>query len=235
MPIKVVKRFTAWSFSRLIEYEECPFKAHQKHILRNTEPDKLVFQRGRDIETEAYAYIFDPKGKLPKSCEAFPEEFTLMRKNRKAVLSQRDMAFDVNWRPVDWFAKDAWVRIKMDLLLEEPTGKTKQHWRAHVVDLKTGRIYEDKLDQLDLYNLAALCLDESIITHHPQVSFAEMWYLDQGETRERTLFLKDVAKAKAYWAKRVKPLFADGAFLPRPGNHCRWCHLSKTKGGPCPY
>jgi hypothetical protein len=90
-----------------------------------------------------------------------------MRKNRKAVLSQRDMAFDNDWKPVDWFAKNAWVRIKMDLLLEEPSVQGGKHWRVHVVDLKTGRIYEDKLDQLDLYNLAALCLDESIITHAP--------------------------------------------------------------------
>jgi hypothetical protein len=104
-----------------------------------------------------------------------------------------------------------------------------------VVDLKTGRIYEDKLDQLDLYNLAALCLDESIITHQPKVSYAEMWYLDQGETRERSLLIGEVEKAKAYWAKRVKPLFADKSFLPRPGQHCKWCHLSKSKGGPCPY
>lgn len=236
MPIRVIKKFTAWSFSRLIEYEECPFKAHQKHILKNTEPDKPVFQRGRDIETEAYRYIFNKDTiPLPKSCEAFPEEFALMRKNRKTVLSQRDMAFDNDWKPVDWFAKNAWVRIKMDLLLEEPSVQGGKHWRIHVVDLKTGRIYEDKLDQLDLYNLAALCLDESIITHAPQVSFAEMWYLDQGETRERKLLRTEVEKAKAYWAKRVKPLFADTSFLPRPGMHCRWCHLSKSKGGPCPY
>jgi hypothetical protein len=236
MPIKIIKQFTAWSFSRLIEYEECPFKAHQKHILKNTEPDKPVFQRGRDIEAEAYRYIFDKKPvPLPASCQAFPDEFKFMRKNQQVVLSQRDMAFDQDWRPVDWFAPNAWVRIKIDLLLEELAPGSKKHWRIHVVDLKTGRIYEDKLDQLDLYNLAALCLGDEIITHGPQVSFAEMWYLDHGETRERSLFLTDVAKAKAYWAKRVKPLFADKSFLPRPGMHCKWCHLSKNKGGPCPY
>ena len=240
MPIRVVKQFTAWSFSRLIEWEECPFKAHQKHILKNTEPDKPVFQRGRDIEEAAYKYIFSKTPlPLPKSCTAFPDEFKLMRKQRKVVISNHDMAFDKDWRPVEWFSKSAWVRVKMDLLLEEPLGLSRggkyKHWRVHVVDLKTGRIYEDKLDQLDLYNLAALCLGDEIITHGPQVSFAEMWYLDQGETRERSLFLTDVAKAKAYWAKRVKPLFADKSFLPRPGQHCKWCHLAKSNGGPCPY
>jgi len=236
MPIKMVKRFTAFSFSRLTDYEQCPLRARLKHLDKVPEPDKPVFQRGRDIEEAAYKYIFDKKGiPLPEACAAFPEEFAFLRKIRKSVLSQRDMAFDKDWRPVDWFAKDAWIRVRMDLMYEELVPGSKKHHRVHVIDLKTGKIYEDKLSQLDIYNLAALCLDDSIVTHGSKVSVAEMYYLDQGETRERALMASEVEKAKAYWVKRVTPMFNDTSFLPRPSMMCKWCQYAKSKGGVCPY
>jgi len=218
-----------------MDYEQCPFKAARKHLDKMTEPDRGALARGREVEEAVYAYIFRRAKSLPAAGARFPEELAALRKIHRSVLSNREMAFTRDWKPCDWFASDAWVRIKMDLLWEEALPGSKRYTRAHVVDLKTGKIYEDKLDQLDLYNLAALLLGDDLLPSAPDTAFAEMYYLDQGETRDRSLVRSGVAKAQRHWEQRVRAMFADASFLPKPGMYCRFCHLRKDAGGPCPY
>lgn len=251
MPIKKVKRITAWSYSRLTAWEECPFKAKMKFIEKVEEPEGPALARGRAMEDAIYGFLF-PKHdgllkkakarliKLPASGELFPEELDALKKIASGVLNNRELAFDREWRQCDWKDWDrVYVRIKMDLLwlsslkaqFKEPTSKRDACLR--VVDLKSGKIYEDKLDQLDLYLVAALKLEPGVLPMTADVAQAEMWYLDQGETRVATMMRHDLPKKLAAWDKRVAPMLADESFLPTPGWQCKRCYLSKTKGGPC--
>ena len=39
----------------------------------------------------------------------------------------------------------------------------------------------------------------------------------------------------AKWEGKVRPMFEDEAFLPRPGEACRFCDFNRSGGGPCRY
>jgi hypothetical protein len=248
MPIRRVKQFKSWSFSRLNDWEACPLRAKLKHLDKVLEPEGPALKRGQEIEAEINGFLFKGGKRaptLPESGVRFREELSALRGVAKTVLCNKDIAFDRDWQPCPWDAWDrAWVRIRMDLLWasspEDPfvlPRKAKQAV-ARVVDLKTGKIYEDKIDQVDLYKLGALLLEPGLL---PTVVAAtsQLWYLDQGETRPdgswSSLLPADVEKAKRYWEKRVRPMLLDEAFLPRPSNRCRWCPHAKEKGGTCPY
>jgi hypothetical protein len=248
MPIRRVKQFKSWSFSRLNDWEVCPLRARKKYLEKFEEPEGPAFTRGKKIEVEINKYLFTQKSKVmkcPDSGARFIDELNALRSISKSVICNKDLAFDRDWKPCPWDAWDrAWVRIRMDLLWasspEDPfvlPRKVKQAV-ARVVDLKTGKIYEDKIDQVDLYKLCALLIEPGLL---PTVVAAtsQLWYLDEGETRPdgswSSLLPADVEKAKRYWEKRVRPMLLDEAFLPRPSNRCRWCPHAKEKGGPCPY
>ena len=104
------------------------------------------------------------------------------------------------------------------------------------VDIKTGRIYEDKVDQVDLYNLVSICMTD-IFPREAESSAAQLWYLDQGQTRPEESWTgitrSDIEKEKKRWEKRVRPMMMDEAFLPTPGEQCRYCPHRKSVGGAC--
>jgi RecB family exonuclease len=232
---------TAWSYSRLTTWEECPLKCKLKNIDKIQEPDGPAKGRGIAIEGEVMDYIFGRAKTLPESCARFPEELAALRKISNRLVIKKKLAFTREWKLCDYFGSDAWLRIEMDLFWEELIPGQKKHWRVRVVDIKTGKIYEDKVDQVELYNLCALLLDEpdDFVTHSPQTAFSELYYLDQGETRDRAMVASDVAKAKSYWENRAVRMLADTAFQPTPSYRCKWCFFRKANkaegGGQCPY
>lgn len=248
MPIRRKRKFTSWSYSRLTEWEACPFRAAKKHLEKVKEPEGPALARGKLIEAEVYDFVFKKGKTVPKSGALFKEELTKLQKIARAVLNNRDLAFDRDWKPCAWDDWDrAWVRIRMDLLwaasLEDPfklPTKATKGVGIYVSDLKSGRIYEDKLDQLDLYKATALLLEPGFLSNlELDVALSQMWYLDQGETRPAgswdSLTRAELPKALKKWEKRVTPMLLDEAFVPKPGFHCKYCHLAKTKGGSCPY
>lgn len=240
MPIKRLPQLDAWSYSRLSKFRVCPMACRLANIDRIKEPEGEALIRGQRIEAEALGYLADKKLALPESCARFPDEFAELRKIGRRVMRKLKLAFDRNWKLLpDYYAPGVWFRMEFDLVWEELLPGSKKHWRVHVVDLKTGKIYEDKLDQVELYNLVALLLPEELITHNPQIAFSEMWYLDQGDTRNRTLTALDVPKQLKRWEAEAAALLNETAWQPKPGNQCRRCFYRKENkangGGQCPY
>lgn len=245
MPRPVQKRFKSWSYSRLVEWEQCPFRAAKKHLEKVKEPEGPALARGRSIEAAVYDYVFKKRKDLPAEGQTFADELAALRKICRSVMSNRELAVDRDWRPCAWDDwTNAWLRVKMDLLWASSRDdaftlpKKGDLVVARAADLKTGRVYEDKVDQVDLYKLVALLLPPGLMAP-TDISLGQLWYLDQGVTRPpdswSCLVRSQATKAMKVWEKRVKPMLLDEAFIPRPGNHCKYCHLSKTKGGPCPY
>jgi hypothetical protein len=233
---------TAWSYSRLLSWEGCPFACKCQNIDKIAQPEREVLKVGKATEAAALDYIFGRVDKLPTSCERFPEELAALRKISKRLVVKKKIAFNREWKVCDYFDKAAWLRIEMDIFWEELIPGQKKHWRVRVVDIKTGRVYEDKVDQVELYNLCALVLaadDSGIVTHSPQTAFSELYYLDEGEIRDRSMVVTDLVAAKAYWEKRAAPMLADTSFKPTPSYRCKWCFYRKDNrkegGGQCPF
>lgn len=234
MPIKPVKRFTAWSYTRLLDWEECPLKAKLKHLDKLKEPESPAMARGSAIHKEAEAYATGQLAKLPESLKLFKEEFTAVRKLSKRLLVEQQWGIAEDWSSTDWFDSDAlkrglpkpWLRVVIDL------GFKASAKLARMIDHKTGKIRDTHKDQLELYALAGFAQPEMKTVS--EVS-SELWYLDQGEIVEAKFKRKDAPDLQAKWRRRSLPMLADETFPACPGNGCRWCPFGKSKGGPCPH
>lgn len=215
---------TAWSFSRLTSYELCPSKFKFSVIEKLPEPGSPAMDRGQAIHKEGEEYLKGVRTEMPVSYELLHQE--MEHAKQAGAESELEVTFTKDWGLTGWFEPDAWLRIKIDMLLREPGV-------IRLVDFKTGKNRGGYEDQLELYALAALLM-------HPAVEHVtgELWFVDSGEiisTAHGAYTQADVEELKAKWAKRVKPLFADTVFAPRPNNLCRWCHYRKENNGPCQY
>lgn len=227
------KKFTAWSFSRYSEYRLCPRKAYLKHIEKIKEPPNDAMQRGADIGRLAELFIKGKVKRLPKELSLFSKTFASMRdtykKNPQRMVVEDQWALDSKWAKTGWFAKDCVVRMKVD------AGRLEKPGFMLITDWKTGKYRAEKreeyTEQLELYSLAALMLDETL----EKVS-ARLAYLDEGlvfpepgsdEEATLTFTRADIPRLKRTWDKRTRAMLLDRSFPPRPNDRCRWCHYRK--------
>lgn len=235
MPKLAVKQFTSWSFSRWRDYLNCPLQARFKHLDRMKEEPGPALVRGTEIHEEAEKFVKDSPPVLPKSLRLFEEEFTWLLK--KKATPEATWAFTKDWTACEWDDwANCWVRIKVDVSWLEDKGKT-----LHVVDYKTGRYREDKIDgeygiQMKLYALGGF-------KQFPKVKrvITSLWFLDEGkifggaENHNSCFDRSQETELQEFWGRATYALFKDRDFAPRPGNHCRFCTWAKSKKGPSVY
>lgn len=168
-----------------------------------------------------------------------PQIASLVKKLRKTkgVVAQLSLAVDASWRQVEWFAKSAWLRAKMDVVI--PTKKLLKiiDWKSGNIDKSKGVIRErpEYHDAMRIYQAVGLSC-------YPQAEAeATMAFLDAPPKLESpfkslpVLKRKDLGDMQVRINEQAKPMLADTNFAPRPGMHCRWCDFSKGRGGPCPF
>lgn len=218
----------AWSFSRLQCYEECPAKFRYRNIDKLPEPKGDALLRGIKIHGIAETYL---KGKdpdeLPPALETFDGQFQELHALTPMV--EQKWAFTSTWKPTGFFAKGpqaAWLRVVPDaaVLYDDAA--------AEVIDFKTGKVYGENADQVELFALATFAK----FSHVNEVT-TRLWYLDDG-TEKIGEFVRDSAaikETKEEWVERTAPMFNDTTFAPRPSNKCRWCAFSRSAGGPCAF
>lgn len=219
-------RITAWSFSRWRDYEECPFKAKCKYVLKLKEPDNQYTARGSQIHKEAEDYAGGALKKLPASLASFKDEFAKLRKLSPQL--EQQWAFTRSWQPTGWFDSNAWLRIKLDV-------NVMVKGRRYVIDHKTGKQREEHEDQLGLYALGAFLM-------HPMDDDLEVqdWYLDKKPDDPTKIVGADFTRdqlddLKAEWERKTKIMLLDAKFTPKPNDKCRFCHYRKNNGGPCKF
>jgi CRISPR/Cas system-associated exonuclease Cas4 (RecB family) len=220
MPTPVKQCITAWSYSRWKDYESCPAKAKYKHVDKLKEPGSAAMDRGSMIHKLAENYVKDKKLSLYPELASFSEEFQALRQQR--ALCEQDLAFDSNWAPVDWMARNAWLRVKMDVSVLLKT-------ELRVIDYKTGKKNPEHVVQLSLYAMAGFIVETSA-----KVANSELWYLDVGELVEAQFNRSQLSSLKENWVAKTQPMLSDTEFNPTPSpSSCRYCHFRKSNHGPC--
>lgn len=235
MVTRATDKVTSWSFSRLSDYTQCPAKFRYKHLMKLQEPPNAAMQRGTDIHKMAEDYANGALKTLPKELALFKAEFTAL-KAQKIKFIEDQWAFTVEWghtRWNDW--NNCWLRVKLDAAYVNT-----EHNALVVIDHKTGKMRDENkgeyMLQLELYGLAGLLQQPEVDVVSPR-----LWYIDAGvvfpdpQVEEVEYFRKDEKALKKTWAARVKPMFTDTSFKPKPNDKCRWCHYRKDNGGPCQY
>lgn len=233
---KPTKRIEAVSYSRYSDYKKCPALAKYKHVNKIREPEGAASAHGNDVHRMSQQFAEGQLKKLPRELAGFKAGFEILRKVN--ALCEQEWAFNRDWKKVDWFARDAWLRVKMDAhyLQSETRTVKKQKVNEDVVvaiDVKSGRVYDDHEQQRSLYALGSLLVYPSatrVIVKH--------WYLDQapGQNEAISEFPADqLPILKREWLARFNPMLNDTRFAPKPGNHCRFCFFRKSNGGPCQF
>ena len=218
-------RITAWSFSRWVLYEKCARKAYYKFIRKLPDPMGPAVERGGLIHKKAEDYI-------RKTIKAVPVELKPVEKMLKELRSvgaspELELAVDKDWKPVEWYAPNAWGRAKIDTAVMFNDGQ------LDIVDWKTGQYKPDDPDydlQLELYGVFGFATHDEAQRVHAKLAFT-----DHGEVPDKIFHRKDYKKLKVLWEKRIKPMLTDERFEPNPGRECLWCVYSKKKGGECEY
>ena len=229
-------KITSWSFSRWTCYEECPRKAKYKFIDKLPEPKGAALERGTMLHELAEYFLRGIKKTVPKELKLIAD--VLKKLKKQGALAEAEFAFNKEWKPVDWFAKDTWCRVKADATVLPVLGKDVP--TVKIDDFKSGGkadklSFQDNPDyelQLELYALAGLLRYETA-----EEADASLIFIDHGKVIpvEKRYTRKDIPRLKKLWEKRTKRMLADTVFVPNPGKACTWCHFRKSKGGPCSY
>lgn len=224
---------TAWSYSRLACYEECPRKHQYRNIRKLDEPKGDAMFRGIKIHNEAAKFLEGKTDRVPVSCLKFMPELIELKTFTPIV--EQKWAFTKKMKPTSWMAKDCWLRATLDigLIYGDGTGEA--------IDLKTGKMYDDYDDQLDLFAHTLFKMHPTEVTKSVTV---RLWYLDAGEE-----VVREISKAQALerfegLTERAEIMMSAKRFPPNPSWKCGginkagepWgCHWRKSNGGPCEY
>lgn len=217
-----MKKITSWSYSRYSQYTKCPASAKYKFIDKLPDPGNEAMERGNQIHKLAEEYTKGALKKLPPELRLFKDQFEELKKSKPIV--EEMWCFKADWSETRWDDwNNVWARIKTDAVcLDEDT--------LYVLDNKTGKKRDGYDEQLSLYALGGMLKFPNVKEVNTQ-----LWFLDSGEVVEKVYSSTEFKSLKSGWEKKVKPMLNDTRFAPKPGNHCRWCPFSKTKGGPCKF
>lgn len=223
----MVAPVTAWSYSRLAKWEECPAAFKYRNIDKYPEPQSPPMKRGDEIHQNVAAILTDqplpfPDADVPKKLGNFVNVFGHIKANQPLV--EQKWAFDKNWRTVSYFDKATHYRSILDVGVLWPNNK------FTVVDWKTGKAYGSNIEQMEQFAMA-------VMRRYPQVHSVEtrLMYLDTGQEQHEEFVRSQLGEISLKWDQRVAPLMADTVFTPRPGEYCRRCHFRKSNGGPCAF
>ena len=232
MPKAKFARLHAWSFSTYQQYLKCPFSVCLEKIQRHPgiEEKSPALERGTLIHSAAEAFVAST-GEKPELIPELARSAKRLADFRKAkARTELEWAFTSSWTPTGWWDRDAWLRMKLDVLKEEKAPPL-----VHIVDYKSGKIHDEHRQQRSLYGLGALqMISLGALSTKLATVIAEHLYTDSGQQATERYTLKDLEPLKREWLTRTEKMLTDERFPTRTGHHCSWCRFAKSKGGPCP-
>lgn len=205
----------AWSFSRLTDFEACPYRFQLKYIDKLPEAPNPHTNRGTEIHKQYERRVTHNE---PTPSTFFGPMLTNLLADALTYSVETEWAFTKQWEPCSWFDKDAWVRIKPDLHLTFPTYN-------HIIDYKTGGIKPiQHASQGQLYAIASYLLYPTTET---KTSF---WYHDHDKKQDAVYTDRQIPPLQKQWTKRAQKLETD-RFMPKPSTwNCRYCGMAPHCG-----
>lgn len=222
----------AWSFSKLLDYQQCKLRYKYKHVDRVPEEKSPAADRGTAIHQMAEDFVVGKIGSLPTELLKFSDDFCAMRArySNGLVENEQEWGFDRDWMPTAY--KTAWLRMKADAVAFNA-----RRTESIVVDYKTGRKFGNELKhgfQVQLYSLAVAIRNPTV-----EKIIAELWYIDKDELTTVTYNRKQALSFLKTFDKHASAIDAShksGVFEPSPSiTACQWCAYGPQKGNQCPH
>ena len=228
-------RIKAWSYSRLVDFEQCKLRAKFKYVDRIPEPARPLplgktehaNDRGTRIHDAAERFVRGGVELIPE-LKPFAAEFHDLRNkySHGMVSLEGEWAINKDWAPVAWGDRDAWARIKLDAFVRlSPT-------HAVVIDYKTGRKYGNEIkhaEQTQLYQLASFL-------RYPELETidVELWYTDQDDLTHMKYTRQQGMRFFQNFNRRGIAMTTATEFPPSPNVFsCKWCPYGPKGTGDC--
>ena len=214
------------SFSRLSTFENCPAQFDYLYVskrVQNMSNEASEYGDRVHKVLEAYGLLGSDEERAVMRAEAALEEKTTLSKWAHIVdkilarpgqkLFEHQMAVNRQLQPVDWFAKDVWIRSIADVLVIN--GDT-----AYCLDYKTGKV-KDNPTQLQLFAAMVMWLYPQVNT--VKTSFIWLKFDDVTNAKYERRFLDSLWRALEPRFDKVQEVIDLGVFDTKPSGLCPWC------------
>jgi len=149
----------AWSYSRLTNFETCPRKFWHISVKKDLKEEPSQAMIDGNLTHKAFEQRIRDGKILPIHLRVHEPVMAQIAAAKGEKIVEQQIALDIQWQPVEWFADNAWLRVKSDL--------TQYNGNYGVVwDWKTGRPHDD-FTQLNLNAAVLLHLAPEIQTVVP--------------------------------------------------------------------
>jgi hypothetical protein len=213
----------SWSFTALTNFEGCSARyAAEKFYCTTQWVDTPQIIWGNRVHGTSEDML---KGKPVTDLEAYEpvrkyvEAFLKQRALGADVIAEQEIALTRDMKPVSWFAKDAWFRVKLDVVIVR--GNV-----ANLYDYKTGK-FKDDPDQLKICAAAHSIVRPDVDVYNPKY----IWTQDQAVSGCDAIAKKDIP---GIWegvlgrVARMEQAWAAENFPARPSGLCPWCPIYDT-------
>jgi hypothetical protein len=154
------KNFT-WSYSRLRDYRTCPRKFNETVQLKKfPEPKSIELEAGDRLHA-AFQRRVEQGTPMPTAYQEFEDwgnEAASIKIKNQVNMCEKEIALTRDLKPTGYFAKDVWLRIKIDLIKLYPRSSGDY---AQVIDYKTGK-FKEEIIQLALSAQAVFSMFASV-------------------------------------------------------------------------
>lgn len=206
------------SYSGKSLYKECPLRWHDVYVLGNRQPSGPAADRGTYLH-ELLESFFKGESVFPGSNRALaPWQKYMETLAMGNPVAEGEVAVRRDWSSCAFDDPDAYFRGKKDLELVD--GRT-----LNLYDWKSGKEYDSHVYQGQSY---------SALTPGYDFYKVHFVYLDIPflvKSWEYTGI--QVEEFKVQITDEIEVIRNATEFIPTPGDHCRWCHLSWRRGGTC--
>jgi hypothetical protein len=219
----------AWSYSALTSYETCPRRHYETRVAKTTKDPKggpaLIGDRAHKVleqralkgtEIPTTLKVSDPTAgtMVSLSTEGWERYISRILAAPGELQAESQYALNKKLQRVEWFAKDVWVRVIIDLAKINGT-------KGMMFDWKTGKRDPDT-DQLKLFAAVGFHVWPALET----IDTAFIW-LKTGEIDRERFSRSDIPNIWSEFIPRVKRLdvaHAENKWEPKPSGLCKkWC------------
>lgn len=208
------------SYSSISLYNKCPRQWEWRYAHGQYGPPNPAADRGTEIH--ALLEEFFRGAPYPSAVKALvPWQRFMEGLLKYEPKPEAEWAVDEDWESCDYSNPGALMRGKVDLVYTDDVGT------RHILDWKTGRVYDDHKKQ----GMAYVALDPEIRSKWR----TQFVYIDLPvQTAQWNYTIDDRVDIKERLDNTIAAISADTVYEPTPSpGACRFCELSYKKGGNC--
>ena len=202
------------SYSSITLYENCPLRYMRQRIIKD-----VVDEGGEASKHGERIHAFLEDRLKGEALHPDIEQYDVLCKSVEQIAAkgelhiEKEMTLTENLVPTTWWAADAWLRSKLDVLVVNGE-------KAVVMDWKTGK---RKLDQFQMQIFAA-----QVFKHFPDVQEVKtsLVWLKTMEMDTETYTRADANKIWGEIMRRIQRIhdsFEHDNWPARPSGLCNWC------------